>query len=224
MMQLNPPQNEAELLARSAEIEGLSFASLAARLSLPVPLDALKRKGWVGGLIERALGTTAGTSAVPDFHQLGIELKTIPLGMRGKPLESTFVTSINLLTIHQETWETSQCYSKLKRVLWVPVEGDKTIPFPHRRIGRGFLWSADACDASILANDWSDLAGMLGRGALTEVDARMGVYLQVRPKAANARALCYGFDEDGQKVLTLPRGFYLRPSFTEKMMLHTLSN
>ncbi len=218
MNQRLPPKSESALLERCREIEGLSFSALAELLSVPVPTEAVRRKGWVGGVIEQVLGTTAGTSAQPDFHRLGIELKTLPIGLRGKPLESTFVTSINLLTIHQESWERSQCYSKLRRVLWLPIEGDKSIDFPHRRIGRGFLWSANKEDLSILAEDWHDLSFMLGRGKLAEVDARMGTYLQVRPKAANARSLCYGFDEDGQKILTLPRGFYLRPSFTEKML------
>ena len=49
---------------------------------------------------------------------------------------------------------------------------------------------------------------------LAEIDASMGEYLQVRPKAANGKSLCYGFDEVGNKILTLPRGFYLRSSFT----------
>ena len=219
MIKRLPPSDETALLERCREIEGLSFAALAARLCVPVPTDALRRKGWVGGVIERALGTTAGTAAKPDFHHLGIELKTLPVGARGTPLESTFVTSINLLTIHKEVWETSQCYSKLRRVLWLPIEADKSILFPHRRIGRGFLWSADEKVTSILSKDWHDLSFMLGRGRLADVDARMGTYLQVRPKAANARSLCYGFDEEGHKILTLPRGFYLRPSFTEKMMI-----
>ncbi len=218
MIQILPPNSEAELLARCRDIEGLSFSALAARLSMGIPTDPLKRKGWVGGMIERALCTTAGNAAKPDFHHLGIELKTLPIGAAGKPSESTFITSINLLSIHQETWETSSCHSKLKRVLWLPVEADQHILFSQRRIGRGFLWSADEKDEIILSKDWHDLSFMLGRGQLADVDARMGRYLQVRPKAANARSLCYGFDEDGHKILTLPRGFYLRSLFTEKIM------
>ena len=211
---ISPPKDEAELLARCREIEGLSFSALATMCSTVLPHDPVKRKGWVGGVLERILGT----AAKPDFHHLGIELKTLPIGAKSRPLESTFVTSINLLTIHQEIWETSQCYSKLKRVLWLPVEADKHILFPYRRIGRGFLWSPDVKDEIILSKDWHDLSFMLGGGQLADVDARMGVYLQVRPKAANARSLCYGFDEAGRKHLTLPRGFYLRPAFTEKML------
>lgn len=220
MIKSAPPKTNSELLARCKEIEGLSFHDLARALNISVPMDPVRRKGWIGGVIEHILGTTAGTAAKPDFCQLGIELKTIPIGRHCKPVESTFVTSINLLTIHRETWQTSVCYSKLKCVLWIPVEADKSIHFPHRRIGRGFLWSIDSHqeDAGILINDWQTLSFMLGCGKLTEVDARLGQYLQVRPKAANADSLCYGFDECGDMVLTLPRGFYLRSSFTEKII------
>ena len=212
------PNSEAELLARCRTIEGLSFAQLATQLGVFVPMDPVQRKGWLGGLVEKALGTTAGTAAKPDFHHLGIELKTLPINARGTPVESTFVTSINLLTIHHEHWKKSQCYSKLKHVLWLPIEGDERIAFTHRRIGRAFLWSAMQEEESILKRDWSELSFMLGSGQLADVDARMGVYLQVRPKAANARSVCYGFDAEGNKILTLPRGFYLRPSFTEKIL------
>jgi len=212
------PKSEAELLARCSEIEGVSFSQLAARLGVPVPQSPVHRKGWLGVLVEKALGTTAGTAAKPDFHHLGIELKTLPINARGTPVESTFVTSINLLTIHHEHWETSQCFSKLKRVLWLPIEGDESIAFAHRRIGRAFLWSAMQDEENVLKHDWTELSFMLGGGQLADVDARMGVYLQVRPKAANARSVCYGFDAEGNKILTLPRGFYLRPSFTEKML------
>ncbi|WP_028387677.1 DNA mismatch repair endonuclease MutH [Legionella fairfieldensis] len=211
--------NETELIRRCQHIEGMSFSQLAASLDLKMPAEPQKRKGWAGLAMELALGTTAGTKQLPDFIHLGIELKTLPLNAKGNPSESTFVTSIPLLTIHQQRWLTSQCYSKLKRVLWLPVEGDKTIPFEHRRIGRGFLWSPDKQEEAILANDWQELVAMMSTGRLDEVNASMGQYLQVRPKAANGRSLCYGFDNDGNKILTLPRGFYLRSSFTGQLLI-----
>nr|WP_253675023.1 MutH/Sau3AI family endonuclease [Legionella micdadei] len=107
------------------------------------------------------MGTTAGTKSIPDFTELGIELKTLPLNDKGKPAESTFVTSIPLLTIHQQDWPTSQCYAKLKRVLWLPIEGDRRIPFEHRRIGRGFLWSPNQDEQTILSEDWHELVSIL---------------------------------------------------------------
>ncbi|MCA0403099.1 MAG: DNA mismatch repair endonuclease MutH [Proteobacteria bacterium] len=209
---------EEELIVRCQQIEGMSFSELAILLNLELPIDPLKRKGWLGTAVELALGTTAGTKPLPDFDNLGIELKTIPINLARKPIESTFITSISLLTIHQETWLTSQCFAKLKKVLWLPIEGDKNIPFTERRIGRGFLWSPSKEDARYLQEDWQELTFMIGAGQLEKIDATYGKYLQVRPKAANAKSLCYGFDEAGNKIPTLPRGFYLRTLFTAKIM------
>lgn len=211
-------KNESELMQRCRDIEGLSFAQLAKALETHVPVNPIKRKGWVGQAIELALGTTAGNKAVPDFHELGIEVKTLPVNHLGKSAESTYVTNIPLLTIHNETWATSQCYSKLKRVLWLPVEADECVPFPHRRIGQGILWSPSDSQADVLQSDWEELTSMIALGQLNEIDSTIGQYLQIRPKAANAKSLCYGFDEHGNKVQTLPRGFYLRASFTSLIL------
>lgn len=212
------PTSEEALLQRCSLIEGLNFFQLASLLKVEIPALALKRKGWAGQAIEIALGAAAGSKPIPDFNHLGIELKTIPLNANGKPAESTFVTSIPLLTIHQEVWHLSQCFQKLKRVLWLPIEGDTQIPFEQRRIGRACLWSPDSQEEHILANDWHELTSMIGTGKLEEIDASMGEYLQVRPKASNARSLCYGFDHEGNKILTLPRGFYLRSRFTATLV------
>lgn len=213
-----PLKDEAELLARCQLIEGLSFTQLASLLQILIPREQTRRKGWAGLAIELALGTTAGTKPIPDFTQLGVELKTVPLNAQGKPAESTFVTSIPLLTLHQQDWASSQCYAKLQRVLWLPLEGDKKIPFEQRRIGRGFLWSPSQTEEAILANDWHELSLMISTGQLDLINGRIGQYLQVRPKAANAKSLCYGFDSEGNKILTLPRGFYLRSLFTEQII------
>ena len=218
-LQIQPPASEAQLLERAHAIEGLSFAQLASRLNVCIPAHALGRKGWAGQAIEWALGASAGNRAEPDFHHLGIELKTLPMNHLGRPAESTFVTTIPLLTLHQQTWLTSTCYAKLKRVLWVPIEGDVRIPFEHRRIGAGVLWSPSVDEAAVLAQDWSELSFMIVAGQLAEIHANMGDYLQVRPKAANAKSLCYGYDETGNKVLTLPRGFYLRSRFTDTLLM-----
>ncbi|WP_133127421.1 DNA mismatch repair endonuclease MutH [Legionella nagasakiensis] len=218
MLRKNPLKNETELLARCQEIEGLTLAQLAIALNLCIPNHPLQRKGWAGQAIELALGATAGTHPQPDFFDLGIELKSLPINHLGKPAESTFVTTISLLTIHQETWATSQCFAKIKRILWLPIEADKCIPYAHRRIGRAILWSPSKAQEAVLAEDWSELSWMISSGRLAEMDASMGRYLQVRPKAANSKSLCYGYDESGEKTLTLPRGFYLRSSFTATVL------
>lgn len=213
-----PPTTEPDLLHRCQMIEGLTMTQLAMSLGLSIPTHPLQRKGWVGQAIEHALGTTAGCKATPDFDVLGIELKTIPINPLGNPAESTFITSIPLLTIQQQVWHTSTCYAKLKRVLWIPIEGDRRISFESRRIGRAVLWSPNVEEENILERDWSEFAQLISLGRLGEIDARMGEYLQVRPKAANAKSLCFGLDEEGNKILTMPRGFYLRSRFTAMIL------
>ena len=211
-------QNENELLKRCQQFEGMTFAQLARALAIHIPDYPQQRKGWAGQAIEKALGASAGNRAIPDFDNLGIELKTIPINHLGKPAESTYITSISLTGIGQETWLTSQCYAKLKRMLWLPIEADKSIAYPHRRIGRAILWSPSFEDKQVLQADWEELTTMIVTGELSKLDAAMGRYLQVRPKAANASSLGYAFDEKGNKILTLPRGFYLRSSFTVSVL------
>lgn len=212
------PSSERDLLRRCLFIEGFTFSELALFTAFPIPQDANRRKGWTGMAIERALGASAGNASLPDFCTLGIELKTIPLKSVGKPSESTFVTSIPLLTIHQQKWHFSQCYQKLKHVLWVPVEGDIQIPFEQRRIGQACLWQPNAAEEKILKEDWLELTSLIATGKLETIDASMGEYLQVRPKGANAKSLCYGYDAQGNRILTLPRGFYLRTRFTATIL------
>ncbi|CAM3012294.1 DNA mismatch repair endonuclease MutH [Legionella worsleiensis] len=217
---INPPTTECELLARSNAIQGLSFVQLSMALKLSIPANPVHRKGWVGMALELALGTDANNKAEPDFQQLGIELKTLPIARSGRPAESTFVTSIPLLTVHHQKWKSSQCYAKLKRVLWLPVEGDKNIPFEHRRIGKGFLWSPNDDEERILSADWNYLTAQISTGNLEQINATVGTYLQIRPKAATGKCLCFSYDADGNKVKTLPRGFYLRTVFTNQILVN----
>ena len=205
-------------MLRCRTIEGLSFLQLANLIGISIPDEPNKRKGWAGLAVEIALGTDAGNESAPDFKCLGIELKTVPLNKERTPIESTFITSIPLLTLHQQSWQRSQCYAKLKRVLWVPVEGERDIPFIDRRIGRPLLWSPTVEQELILSKDWEELTELVATGRLEEIHAGIGDYLQIRPKAATGKSVCYGFDNAGNKILTLPRGFYLRRLFTKTIL------
>lgn len=212
------PHNEEELLQLCQSIAGLSFLQLSKLLGKPIPEQQNQRKGWAGLSIELALGAQSASLPQPDFYHLGIELKTIPVNQFGYPIESTFITSIPLLNQHMGSWETSVCFAKLKRILWFPVEGDQAIPFAQRRLGTAFLWSPSQHDMEILANDWQHLTFLVYSGRLHEIHAGLGRYLQIRPKAAHGGSLCYGYDEEGNRILTLPRGFYLRRALTKKIV------
>jgi len=211
---VEPPLSEAALMQRCHSMAGKTLAQLARQCKWHLPTSTTQGKGWAGQLIETILGTSAGNHSQPDFVELEIELKTLPLNHRLSPAESTYVTNIPLLTIHQQTWQTSTCWQKLKRVLWLPVEGDNSIPMSDRRVGMGFIWSPTSEQARCLQQDWEEHVERIICGELESIDATAGQYLQIRPKAANSRVLTDAYDKRGNRIQTLPRGFYLRPALT----------
>lgn len=218
-MSVVPPRSEAELLARASACAGRTIAELAHGVGWPVPRDLRRHKGWSGELLEAVLGATAGSNPQPDFVELGIELKTVPLGPDGTPRESTHVCTVAVHDLVGSRWETSTVRRKLARVLWVPVEGSPQIALGARRVGQACLWSPGADEEAVLRADWEEYMELLATGRYDAIDARLGVYLQIRPKAANSRALVAASDAHGVPAATLPRGFYLRPGFTKSILL-----
>ncbi|MBN9930038.1 DNA mismatch repair endonuclease MutH [Pantoea agglomerans] len=216
--QPGPPEDEASLLARAQELAGLTLETLAAHAGMPMPADLKRDKGWVGMLLEWHLGASAGSKAEQDFAHLGIELKTIPIDAQGKPLETTFVCVAPLTGNSGVTWLTSHVRHKLARVLWIPVEGGREIPLRERRVGAPLLWSPDVEEDEMLRQDWEELMDMIVLGRVEQITARHGAWLQIRPKAANSKALTEGIGDQGQPIMTLPRGFYLKKSFTGPLL------
>jgi DNA mismatch repair protein MutH len=205
-------------MRRARALSGLKFADAAALLSTQVPANLLHNKGWTGQLLERLLGASAASRDIPDFVALGIELKSLPVDERGRPLESTFVCTIPLPSVAETEWEDSRVKRKLARVLWVPVEGSRNISMAERRIGEPLLWSPGPTEEATLKFDWDTLAGIIGRGDVESITGHLGVAMQVRPKAKNSSARRWGLDEDGVRVARMPRGFYLRAEFTHSII------
>lgn len=212
------PASESELLDNANHIAGLSLAQLANHTGQVVPDSLQSAKGWVGQLIEQCLGATAGSLPEPDFQLIGVELKTLPVNRAGRPQESTYVCTVPLVNNTGLQWESSWVKRKLSRVLWVPVEADPHLPLAERKVGMALLWSPTPQQAAQLKQDWEELMDLIVTGQLQQISARHGTYLQIRPKAANSRVLCTSFDEDGVPTETLPRGFYLRPTFTQAIL------
>lgn len=212
------PQTEQELLQRAQAIAGLRFANLAQSLHMPVPPDLKRDKGWVGMLIETALGATAGSKAEQDFAHLGIELKTLPINAQGMPLETTFVSLAPLTQNVGVSWENSHVRHKLSKLLWILVEGERQIPLSERRVGQPILWQPSAQQELRLKRDWEELMEYISLGKLEQINATLGEVLQLRPKGANSKALTRGIGKHGEMIDTLPLGFYLRKTFTAEIL------
>lgn len=214
MTRPQPPTSVEQLLRRARALEGQTLRQVAETLDLPPPRNARHCKGWIGTLVEMALGADAGSRPEPDFTTLGIELKTVPLNRQGRPRESTYVCTVPLDQPAGLRWEASLVRRKLAQVLWMPLQADPYIPFARRRFLRPLLWQPSAAQEAVLRRDWEELMEHVVLGQLDRISARLGDYLQIRPKAANARAQVLGSSASGERIATLPRGFYLRASFT----------
>ena len=197
-----PPRDEAELLARALALRGM-----------PVEDPGVHRKGKAGERVERALGATGGSTATVDFPGLGVELKTIPVdGARGAPRESTFVCAVSLADADRAEWSSSWVRAKLARVLVGPHRGAGGRGAAHRCQAR--LWSPSPEQERVLADDFEEILGRVGAGGVEAVTARLGRWLQLRPKAAHGRVRTLVRAAEGELVATVPRGFYLRARFT----------
>lgn len=208
------PRDEAELLARARALEGRNVGELAAVLGMSLVGDGRRTKGKAGEVVERALGATGGSAPTPDFPALSVELKTVPVDLRGWPRESTFVCTLPLADADRASWSTSWVRRKLARVLWLPIVTPARSLLSERRVGRALLWTPTAEQEAILAGDFDDIVGLVGAGRVEELDARVGRWLQARPKAAHGRVRTTAYGPEDEPLSVLPRGFYLRARFT----------
>lgn len=212
------PSNETELVTNAQSLAGLTLGEIAQQAGIEVPTNLDRDKGWSGLLLEHVLGATAGSKPEPDFPELGIELKTIPINMQGKPLETTFVAVAPLIGLVGTTWQSSHVKHKLARVLWVPIVAERQIPVRDRIVATPFIWSPSAEEEALLANDWQELTDMIVLGEVENISGKHGQIMQLRPKAANSKVKTDAFDKHGRPFKTLPRGFYLKIPFTQSLI------
>ncbi|WP_111980088.1 DNA mismatch repair endonuclease MutH [Algibacillus agarilyticus] len=212
------PNSEEELLTRARQIAGLTLGQLAEEAQVSIPPNLQKEKGWVGQLIECLLGAHAGSKPVPDFENLGIELKTLPINRQGTPLETTYVCVAPLTNTIGLTWQDSVVKKKLNRVLWVPILAERSIPLNERIVGYPILWSPSRAEEQALINDWEELMEFISLGRVEEITAKHGEVIQIRPKAAHAKIRTSATGAEGQPIKALPRGFYLKKNFTQAIL------
>ena len=212
------PTDIPELMMRVNAIAGLTLGEIAEQYAFKTPDNLLREKGWIGQLIEYVLGATAASKPEPDFPHLGVELKTLPISYTGKPLETTYVSITPLTNLHGVTWQNSVVKKKLSHVLWLPILSERDLAPTNRIIGNGFLWKPSQPEEALLKKDWEELTEMIALGNIEQVNGHFGQVLQLRPKAANSKALTQAIGPNGGEIMTLPRGYYLKTEFTRQIL------
>jgi DNA mismatch repair protein MutH len=218
MQRPKPPKTEHLLLQRSQAIAGLTLAELAAHYHIDMPENLKREKGWTGQLIEYILGADAGSKPVPDFVDLQIELKTLPIAATGEPLETTFVCVAPLTGITGQHWKNSHLRNKISKVLWVPILAERRIPLAERIVGTPFIWRLGGKQEQALKQDWEELMDLIVLGDVNCITAKTGEYLQLRPKAAHAGIRTEAFAPCGKPIKSPPKGFYLKKNFTRQLL------
>jgi|SRR5581483_4825939 len=206
----NAPASREELLERARALEGRTLADLADEMRFELS-TGLHGKGKIGQLIEHALGATAGSAADFDFPALEVELKTVPVDESGRPRESTYVCTLQLLEADRAEWATSWVRRKLSRVLFVPV-------IETRVIGRAVLFEPSAEQDAILKADFDEIVGAIGAGGIESITAHVGEAMQLRPKAAHGDIRTASIGPEDGTIATVPRGFYLRARFVHSIL------
>ena len=213
-----PPSSLEELMKRVEHIAGLTLGEIAQQYCFKTPEHLLREKGWQGQLLEYVLGATAGSKPVPDFEHLGIELKSIPIGFNGKPLETTYVSIVPLTNLTGLVWQNSIVRKKLTHVLWLPILAEKSIQPTDRTIGTGFLWQPNQSQEQQLRRDWEEQMEIIALGNIKEISGHLGEVMQIRPKAAHSKVLTDAIGPNGTTIQTLPRGYYLKTQFTAQIL------
>ncbi|MFI4938059.1 MAG: DNA mismatch repair endonuclease MutH [Candidatus Berkiellales bacterium] len=216
-MTILPPTSVEELLARANALAGKTLGELAATWGEESPATLLHAKGWIGQLIEKALGASAFNLDEPDFIHLGIELKTLPITPQGQPSESTYICTASIPNTDRE-FKQSRVWRKMAKILWIPIESSPESAIASRLIGTALLWSPSPTITKTLQQDWEELTELITLGRYEELSAHKGKYLQIRPKAANAKTFIRVVDHHGETISTVPKGFYVRPMLTQHII------
>lgn len=213
---LKSPQTEDELLNKAKQISGFSLKELAEILEIKIPLSLKQDKGWIGKLIEKALGAYETSHANVDFPHLNIELKTIPIDpISYEPLETTWICNCPLTELTGVTWETSYCCHKLQKVLFIPIGRNKEF-FEESIIGFPILWKMSPEENFVLKMDFEELLDLIVLGKVNSISAKHGTFLQLRGKSS--KTLVDAYDEKGNIIKRQPLAFYLKTNFTKNII------
>ena len=215
------------ILQKALNLRGYTLEQVSQYLNISLPNSMTSAKGFTGQIIEYLLGASAHSKPLPDFPELNLEIKTIPINLQQQVLETTYVCTAPMLPKQDNySFEASILYNKLQHVLWLPIiiPNPKADILPKRIIGNAFLWRPNSIQLGLLRADWLELSEMLMLGNVEELSSHFGQVVQVRPKAANSSVLTAATSQDGESIQTLPRGFYLRKDFTQQILNNHLNN
>ncbi len=98
------------------------------------------------------------------------------------------------------------------------INAQRDQDFKDRKVLGYFFYTPSEDDLATLKSDYKELYELVKTGNIDKVNARIGHIIQMRPKGANGKALTQCIGPDGSIIMTRPRGFYIRRSFTTELV------
>jgi DNA mismatch repair endonuclease MutH len=184
------------------------------------PTLDVKDKGAIGKIIEEyGFGVKNNSESRPDFHEIGVELKVVPLKQPQKGLsvkERTKVCLINYNQIVESSWETSHAKHKLDHILFVFYHYNKENHLESQIKDYYFFELKNQLEEPIIQTDWHRTKQIVADGRAHELSESQNKIL------AASRSGAGGLEE--HKNPTQPntifqkhapqRSFSLKPSYT----------
>ena len=215
---LDPPKDMEQLLQRLNAIMGRSVNELAVLAGVYMPEQSRQSRGYSGQIIELFLGADASNQSLPDFVDLGIELKTIPVSSDFTARETTFISAATINPERYIPFERTSLYSKVRHMLFVILFAPKGLPPAERRILGYFFFQPDKDQLAIMEQDYNEFNELIFSGRAHEINGTMGNILQMRPKALDSLTYTPVRDTEGNTAWTTPRGYYFRQAFTTSLL------
>jgi DNA mismatch repair protein MutH len=210
--QVRDPEQEFEraMLAKLRAVEGKTIVDVATRVGMTVGRD----KSAAARVVRHVLGQKS-KGRHGDFERFGVELKTVPIDHRGRPVESTSFPSFVHEEIQFETWPDSDLLGRLNRILFVPIRRSKGQPQGQGVLQRAFFWSPPERDLVEISLEWERYRALISAGRARDLPkASETVFIHVRPKARNAqdREMAPG----GFEVIR--KSFWLNSGYVERII------
>jgi len=216
-----------ELLYRCDQISGVPFSDLERFSAKPWIGTSTQNKGWGGKLVERLVGGDAGGRPAADITNLGVEIKSIPIGADARVLMPTKIAHINYQSLIDQEWWESSAFHKLRAILFVPIVKFDTKTYREWFIRGPFLWLPSEACLKQFKSDYDAVRNLVVEGRFDEIHSAeppvgQGVFLHPKPDARNASVDNRPIVIAGGVYRPKPKAWMLRASFTRQIVLENL--
>lgn len=211
-------KSQHELLAHALTLNGSTSRALAVAIGAAEFNSSAIATGktGVGALVEEFFGKPPDNLSQPDFPELGIEMKTLPMKMSGASWtvkEPTSITQIDYFRLLDEAWPDASVREKISHILWVPYEHN-TYDKRLAQFRRAFLWQPPETDWPLFGVDYDRVRAEVDAGRAHLLSESMCRFLAPRRKGAKGSTR----KQPRSDILAKTRAWAFKPPYTRPIL------